>query len=86
VGHRRHRHAIDASSHALRFAAGNFCLNDKPTGIVVGLRPFGGGPAGTNDKAGSSQNLLRCSVSVANKGRHSTGVEDPIKISTRRFR
>ena len=44
----------------LRFAAGNFYLNDKPTGAVVGQQPFGGGRAsGTNDKAGSPQNLLR---------------------------
>src|SRR5665647_1683601 len=44
----------------LRFAAGNFYINDKPTGAVVGQQPFGGGRAsGTNDKAGSMQNLLR---------------------------
>ena len=44
----------------LRFAAGNFYINDKPTGAVVGQQPFGGGRAsGTNDKAGSAQNLLR---------------------------
>ena len=45
---------------ALRFAAGNFYINDKPTGAVVGQQPFGGGRAsGTNDKAGAAQNLLR---------------------------
>ena len=45
---------------ALRFAAGNFYVNDKPTGAVVGQQPFGGARAsGTNDKAGSAQNLLR---------------------------
>jgi 1-pyrroline-5-carboxylate dehydrogenase len=45
---------------ALRFAAGNFYLNDKPTGAVVGQQPFGGARAsGTNDKAGSILNLLR---------------------------
>ena len=45
---------------ALRFAAGNFYINDKPTGAVVGQQPFGGARAsGTNDKAGSAQNLLR---------------------------
>ncbi|MEM1449287.1 MAG: L-glutamate gamma-semialdehyde dehydrogenase [Planctomycetota bacterium] len=50
------RHAIDA----LRFAAGNFYVNDKPTGAVVGQQPFGGSRAsGTNDKAGSILNLLR---------------------------
>ena len=45
---------------ALRFSAGNFYINDKPTGAVVGQQPFGGGRAsGTNDKAGSIWNLLR---------------------------
>jgi len=44
----------------LRFSAGNFYVNDKPTGAVVGQQPFGGGRAsGTNDKAGALQNLLR---------------------------
>ena len=44
----------------LRFAAGNFYVNDKPTGAVVGQQPFGGARAsGTNDKAGSAWNLLR---------------------------
>ncbi len=44
----------------LRHAAGNFYVNDKPTGAVVGQQPFGGGRAsGTNDKAGSPMNLLR---------------------------
>jgi 1-pyrroline-5-carboxylate dehydrogenase len=54
------RTAIAAASEALRFAAGNFYVNDKPTGAVVGQQPFGGGRAsGTNDKAGAAQNLLR---------------------------
>ncbi|MEV4509536.1 L-glutamate gamma-semialdehyde dehydrogenase [Dactylosporangium sp. NPDC049525] len=54
------RQAIERASHALRFAAGNFYVNDKPTGAVVGQQPFGGGRAsGTNDKAGSWHNLLR---------------------------
>jgi 1-pyrroline-5-carboxylate dehydrogenase len=54
------RVAIDRAAHALRFAAGNFYINDKPTGAVVGQQPFGGGRAsGTNDKAGSWHNLLR---------------------------
>jgi 1-pyrroline-5-carboxylate dehydrogenase len=45
---------------ALRFAAGNFYVNDKPTGAVVSQQPFGGSRAsGTNDKAGSPMNLLR---------------------------
>ena len=44
----------------LRFAAGNFYINDKPTGAVVGQQPFGGARAsGTNDKAGSVFNLIR---------------------------
>ncbi|GIJ51035.1 1-pyrroline-5-carboxylate dehydrogenase [Virgisporangium aliadipatigenens] len=54
------RQAIERASHALRFAAGNFYVNDKPTGAVVGQQPFGGARAsGTNDKAGSVLNLLR---------------------------
>ncbi len=54
------RHAVDTALNALRFSAGNFYVNDKPTGAVVGQQPFGGGRAsGTNDKAGSPQNLLR---------------------------
>jgi 1-pyrroline-5-carboxylate dehydrogenase len=54
------RAAIVEADHALRFAAGNLYVNDKPTGAVVGQQPFGGGRAsGTNDKAGSAQNLLR---------------------------
>ncbi|HPK72818.1 MAG TPA: hypothetical protein PLN93_12830 [Vicinamibacterales bacterium] len=44
----------------LRYAAGNFYINDKPTGAMVGLQPFGGARAsGTNDKAGGPLNLLR---------------------------
>jgi 1-pyrroline-5-carboxylate dehydrogenase len=54
------RAAIAEADEALRFAAGNFYINDKPTGAVVGQQPFGGARAsGTNDKAGSAQNLLR---------------------------
>lgn len=54
------RDAITEMSQALRFAAGNFYINDKPTGAVVGQQPFGGGRAsGTNDKAGAAINLLR---------------------------
>ncbi|MGE0039563.1 MAG: L-glutamate gamma-semialdehyde dehydrogenase [Vicinamibacterales bacterium] len=56
----RDRKAIAEASTALRNAAGNFYINDKPTGAVVGQQPFGGGRAsGTNDKAGSKMNLLR---------------------------
>jgi 1-pyrroline-5-carboxylate dehydrogenase len=54
------RRAIAWASERLRFAAGNFYVNDKPTGAVVGQQPFGGGRAsGTNDKAGAPSNLLR---------------------------
>ncbi|WP_181724565.1 L-glutamate gamma-semialdehyde dehydrogenase [Nocardia gipuzkoensis] len=54
------RAAIGTAVERLRFAAGNFYVNDKPTGAVVGQQPFGGSRAsGTNDKAGSAQNLLR---------------------------
>ncbi|GAA3887726.1 L-glutamate gamma-semialdehyde dehydrogenase [Saccharothrix violaceirubra] len=56
----RDRAAIAHAQQELRFAAGNFYVNDKPTGAVVGQQPFGGGRAsGTNDKAGSVHNLLR---------------------------
>jgi 1-pyrroline-5-carboxylate dehydrogenase len=54
------REAIAHAMHVLRFAAGNFYINDKSTGAVVGQQPFGGARAsGTNDKAGAPQNLLR---------------------------
>ncbi|GAA1560447.1 L-glutamate gamma-semialdehyde dehydrogenase [Actinomadura kijaniata] len=54
------RQAIAAASEKLRFAAGNFYVNDKPTGAVVGQQPFGGArSSGTNDKAGSIFNLVR---------------------------
>ena len=54
------REVLARTSSALRFSAGNFYLNDKPTGAVVGQQPFGGARAsGTNDKAGSMLNLLR---------------------------
>ena len=54
------RAAIAAATDALRFSAGNFYINDKPTGALVGQQPFGGARAsGTNDKAGSIFNLIR---------------------------
>ncbi|WP_340075569.1 L-glutamate gamma-semialdehyde dehydrogenase [Leptobacterium sp. I13] len=54
------RYALEEATRALENCAGNFYLNDKPTGAVVGQQPFGGARAsGTNDKAGSMQNLLR---------------------------
>jgi 1-pyrroline-5-carboxylate dehydrogenase len=56
----RDRRAVREAAAALRNAAGNFYINDKPTGAVVGQQPFGGARAsGTNDKAGSKINLLR---------------------------
>ncbi len=56
----RDRRVIVQASNALRNAAGNFYINDKPTGAVVGQQPFGGARAsGTNDKAGAPQNLMR---------------------------
>ena len=56
----RDRAAIELASHKLEYAAGNFYVNDKPTGAVVGQQPFGGARAsGTNDKAGSMWNLIR---------------------------
>ncbi len=56
----RERAAVRRATELLRFAAGNFYVNDKPTGAVVGQQPFGGSRAsGTNDKAGSVLNLLR---------------------------
>jgi 1-pyrroline-5-carboxylate dehydrogenase len=54
------RYAIAAASERLRYSAGNFYVNDKPTGAVVGQQPFGGARAsGTDDKAGSIFNLIR---------------------------
>ncbi|MFT4082608.1 MAG: L-glutamate gamma-semialdehyde dehydrogenase [Nocardioides sp.] len=56
----RDRAAISWASDTLRYAAGNFYVNDKPTGAVVGQQPFGGARgSGTNDKAGAAQNLMR---------------------------
>jgi 1-pyrroline-5-carboxylate dehydrogenase len=54
------RYAIELATNKLRNAAGNFYINDKPTGAVVGQQPFGGARgSGTNDKAGAMVNLLR---------------------------
>ena len=56
----RDRQAVELATEKLRNAAGNFYINDKPTGAVVGQQPFGGARAsGTNDKAGSILNLYR---------------------------
>ena len=54
------RMAVQKIADRLRYAAGNFYINDKPTGAVVGCQPFGGSRAsGTNDKAGGEFNLIR---------------------------
>ena len=54
------RHAVEFATNKLRNSAGNFYVNDKPTGAVVGQQPFGGARgSGTNDKAGSMINLYR---------------------------
>ncbi|MBR7086507.1 MAG: L-glutamate gamma-semialdehyde dehydrogenase, partial [Prevotella sp.] len=59
----RDRLAVEKITCQLRYAAGNFYINDKPTGAVVGMQPFGGARAsGTNDKAGSEFNLIRWMV------------------------
>ena len=65
------RAAIEQASLRLRMSAGNFYINDKPTGAVVGQQPFGGSRAsGTNDKAGSFYNLTRwCSPRVIKENR-----------------
>jgi len=56
----KNRNAIIEALNALKYSAGNFYINDKPTGAVVSQQPFGGGrSSGTNDKAGSHLNLLR---------------------------
>ena len=62
------RMAVQSIADRLRYAAGNFYINDKPTGAVVGLQPFGGSRAsGTNDKAGGEFNLIRWSIPRAIK-------------------
>ena len=62
------RMAVQAVADKLRYAAGNFYINDKPTGAVVGLQPFGGSRAsGTNDKAGGEFNLIRWAIPRAIK-------------------
>ena len=59
----RDRVAVDKISNTLRYAAGNFYINDKPTGAVVGMQPFGGSRySGTNDKAGGEFNLIRWAI------------------------
>lgn len=63
--------AVEEASDALRYSAGNFYVNDKPTGSVVGQQPFGGARAsGTNDKAGTVWNLIRFASPRATKRNH----------------
>ncbi|MFG1702666.1 L-glutamate gamma-semialdehyde dehydrogenase [Nonomuraea sp. M3C6] len=63
--------AVMQAEHALRYTAGNFYVNDKPTGSVVGQQPFGGARAsGTNDKAGTVWNLIRFSSPRSIKRNH----------------
>jgi 1-pyrroline-5-carboxylate dehydrogenase len=63
--------AVEEASDALRYTAGNFYVNDKPTGSVVGQQPFGGARAsGTNDKAGTVWNLIRFASPRATKRNH----------------
>jgi len=65
------RAAVQQAADVLRFAAGNFYVNDKPTGSVVGLQPFGGARAsGTNDKAGTVWNTIRWMSPRATKEQH----------------
>ena len=67
------RYAINEATKALENAAGNFYINDKPTGAVVGQQPFGGARAsGTNDKAGSKMNLLHWVTARSNKEKDRT--------------
>jgi 1-pyrroline-5-carboxylate dehydrogenase len=64
-------HAVAEANDALRYTAGNFYVNDKPTGSVVGQQPFGGARAsGTNDKAGTVWNLIRFASPRATKRNH----------------
>ena len=73
------RAVIADASERLRFAAGNFYINDKPTGAVVGQQPFGGGRAsGTNDKAGAAQNLLRWTSAALDQGDVRAAEEPPL--------
>ena len=59
----RDRLAVEQLDERLSYAAGNFYINDKPTGAVVGMQPFGGARAsGTNDKAGGVFNLIRWNI------------------------
>ena len=66
-----YRDAVREANDALRYTAGNFYVNDKPTGSVVGAQPFGGARAsGTNDKAGTVWNLIRFASPRSTKRNH----------------
>ena len=81
------RSAIEEAHDALRYSAGNFYVNDKPTGAVVGQQPFGGSRAsGTNDKAGSMWNLIRWVSAAGDQGdlRAADGLPLPVPRPGRR--
>ena len=81
------RAAIAEATTALRDAAGNFYINDKPTGAVVGQQPFGGARAsGTDDKAGSPLNLLRWVVAADDQGDVRAADRLPVSVPGRRQR
>ena len=82
----RDRAAVETAQEQLRYAAGNFYVNDKPTGAVVGQQPFGGARAsGTNDKAGSMLNLIRWVSPAHDQGdvRPADGLPLPVPRSGR---
>ena len=83
----RDRAAIELAGDKLQYAAGNFYVNDKPTGAVVGQQPFGGARAsGTNDKAGSMWNLIRWVSPAHDQGdvRAAEGLPLPVHGARRR--
>ena len=78
------RAAVAEASEKLRYAAGNFYVNDKPTGAVVGQQPFGGSRAsGTNDKAGSIWNLIRWVIAAHDQGHVRPGAGLPLPVPRR---
>ncbi len=77
----REREIIELASKKLINAAGNFYINDKPTGAVVGQQPFGGSRgSGTNDKAGSVLNLIRWLIAPCSKGNFCPSGELPVSV------
>ena len=80
----RERAAVRQALSGLRYAAGNFYINDKPTGAVVGQQPFGGGRAsGTNDKAGSAFNHLQVAVAEEHQGEPGSADEREVPVHGR---